>query len=244
MKIMAHTVIGYPNLEASRDIVEQYTKAGFQILELQIPFSHPTADGTVLTQANRLAAEHTTVQQSLDFLKDINKTHPNQHIMAMTYFNKIFAYGTDRFCDELTAANISHLIVPDLPFDSPFAKEINQHASVQLVPVLSANVSEERLQKVMQHKPDYLYIMADYKITGSAFSIHPKVQQLIQNAKKLHPAKVGLGFGISTAEQVQTVLEVADFAIMGSALMKALEANTLETKLNELQTDLSSATIN
>lgn len=243
MKIMAHTVIGYPNLEASRGIVEQYIKAGFQILELQIPFSHPTADGTILTQANRLAAEHTSVQQSLDFLKEINKACPNQHIMAMTYFNKIFAYGTNNFCKELAEANISHLIVPDLPFDSPFAEQINQHPTVQLVPVLSANVSDERLKKVMQNKPDYLYIMADYKITGSAFSIHPKVQELIQDAKKLHPAKVGLGFGISTAEQVHTVLEVADFAIMGSALMKALEADTLDTKLNELQSGLSSVSV-
>ena len=236
---MAHTVIGYPSLEESQVIVEKYIKAGFEILELQIPFSHPTADGSVLTQANQVAAEKTTVEQSFDFLKSINANNPTQKIMAMTYLNKVFAYGVNAFCDQLAAVNVPYLIVPDLPFDSPFAKQIHEHKTVQLIPVLSANVSDERLKKALANRPDYLYVMADYKITGSGFSIHPKVKQLIEKAKAIHPCKVGLGFGISTAEQVQIVLQVADFAIMGTALMKSVNAKKVDEKLQELAGQLT-----
>lgn len=231
---MAHTVIGYPTIEKSRKIVDQYINANFEILELQIPFSHPTADGSILTQANQIAAEHTSVNESFAFLKEVKVAYPKQEIMAMTYLNKVFAYGIKAFCDQLAAVNIAYLIVPDLPFDSPFANEIHQHSKVQLVPVLSANVGEKRLEKIMELKPDYLYVMADYKITGSSFSIHPKIKDLIARAKSLHPCKVGLGFGISTKEQVNTVLEVADFAIMGTALMRAVNENTITEKLLDL----------
>lgn len=236
---MAHTVIGYPSLADSKKIVQLYANEGFEILELQIPFSHPTADGTVLTQANRVAVENTSLQQSLDFLAATRTEFSEQKIMVMTYLNKLFAYGLTAFCDQLQTLSIPYLIIPDLPFDSPLANQIHEHPYVQLVPVLSANVKEERLTKALSTKPDYVYLMADFKITGSAFSIHENVVQLIQKIKALHPAKVGLGFGIANAEQVQIALSIADFAIMGSALTKAINENCIEAKVQELKNGLA-----
>ncbi len=52
---MSHLVLGYPSLQESIETAEQYIAAGYEILELQIPFSHPTADGPVITQACRAA---------------------------------------------------------------------------------------------------------------------------------------------------------------------------------------------
>ncbi len=236
---MAHTVIGYPTLEESQKIVELYMEKGFEILELQIPFSHPTADGSVLTQANRVAAQHTSTQQSFDFLKEVRQTAPSQKIMVMTYLNKLFSFGITEFCDQMKALEIPYLIIPDLPFDSPFAQYIHDHPFVQLVPVLSANVTTERLEKALENKPDYVYLMADFKITGTSFSLHENLQDLIQKIKRIHPAQIGLGFGIKTAEHVQTTLEIADFAIMGSALTTAIDEGKILEKVDELKGELS-----
>jgi len=231
--IMAHLVIGYPSLEESRQVAELYANRGMEILELQIPFSHPTADGQVLTDANRKAVQAgATLEKSLDFLADVRQKHPDQVIMAMTYANKVFAFGMEKFCDELQARQIKYLIIPDMPFDSVLAKPIHAHPYVQIVPVLSANTSEARLKIALANHPDYIYIMADYKITGQGFSIHPKIQALVQQIKAQSNAKVGLGFGISEKQQVEAVLEIADFAIIGSALTRAMNEGRLEAQVD------------
>lgn len=233
--IMAHMVIGYPTLEESRKVAELYIEKGMEVLELQIPFSHPTADGTVLTNANRKAVEGgTTMADSLAFLKDLREKYPDQVMIPMTYVNKLFTFGIEKFCNEMAALNISHVIIPDLPFDSSIAQPIHNHKSVQMTPVISANTAGTRLAQILALNPDYIYIMADYKITGSGFSIHPKIKALIEHVKANSKAKVGLGFGISEKSQVEEVLKIADFAIIGSALTKAVDAGTIEEKIASL----------
>ncbi|MFT5617491.1 MAG: tryptophan synthase alpha chain [Arenicella sp.] len=231
LPIMAHMVIGYPSLEESRKTAELYIENGMEILELQIPFSHPTADGSVLTSANKKAVETgTTLEKSLQFLADLRRDYPNQKIMVMTYLNKLFAFGLDNFCNRLKAVEIPYIIIPDLPFDSALASEIHQHDYAQICPVISANTSDARLDIALSTQPDYIYLMADYKITGSGFSIHPKIQKVVDTVKEKSPnTKLGLGFGISNKAQVSEVLKIADFAIIGSAFTKALD----EGKLNE-----------
>jgi len=233
--IMAHMVIGYPSLAESRKIAELYIEKGMEILELQIPFSHPTADGTVLTDANRKAVERgTTMEKSLTFLKESRADYPEQIIMTMTYANKLFSFGIQQYCEEMEKLNIPYLIVPDLPFDSPIAKPIHDHPHIQMIPVLSANTSRERLTRMLALNPDYVYVMADYKITGSGFSINPKIQELVTHIKANSATKIGLGFGISEKSQVQEVLKMVDFAIIGSALTKAVDAGTIEEKVASL----------
>ncbi len=66
--LMTHIVIGYPSLEASLEIVRSMVEAGVDLMELQIPFSEPIADGPVILKANQQAlANGVTVEQCLDF---------------------------------------------------------------------------------------------------------------------------------------------------------------------------------
>ncbi|NIR15585.1 MAG: tryptophan synthase subunit alpha, partial [Desulfobacterales bacterium] len=50
---MAHVVVGYPSIEESFDLVQTSVEAGVDLMELQIPFSEPIADGPVILQANQ-----------------------------------------------------------------------------------------------------------------------------------------------------------------------------------------------
>ncbi len=232
LPIMAHTVIGYPSYEESKAVIEQYIQSGMQILELQIPFSHPTADGTVLTDANRKAVQGgTTLQMSIDLLKELRAKHSQQEIMVMTYINKLFTYGLSKFCDDLQAAQIPYLILPDCPFDSPLAQQVHDHPYVQITPVVSANTSQKRLDMALSNHPDHIYLMADYKITGAGFSINPKVKEVVSYIRANSQAKIGLGFGISDKKQVEEVLQVVDYAIIGSAFTKAIDEGKLSEKL-------------
>ena len=241
--VMAHLVLGYPTLEESIHTAETYIEAGVAILELQIPFSHPTADGPVITAACQEAVErqHVSVEDSLAAIRTIRNKYPEQEIMVMSYVNRVYAYGLKKFAETMDDLQIRHLIVPDLPVDD--SSFIIHHSSLQLVPVLAANVSDTRLEKLLALDFDFFYLMSDFKITGSTFSLNPRLQGVIDRIKQSSPGKrVGIGFGISTPEQARFVADVADVAIIGSALIQAQQNGKLEDYLHDLKKALSPAT--
>ena len=51
--LMTHIVLGYPTFEDAFRIIESMVKAGVDLMELQIPFSEPIADGPVILHANQ-----------------------------------------------------------------------------------------------------------------------------------------------------------------------------------------------
>src|ERR1043166_7604234 len=107
---MAHLVIGYPTLEESLRTAETYIHHQIEIVELQIPFSHPTADGSVITQANKTAiGQGVTVEDCFNFMEKLSEKFPEQKIMVMTYLNKLFSYGIEKFCSRLRKLNIRQL---------------------------------------------------------------------------------------------------------------------------------------
>lgn len=241
LPVMAHLVLGYPTLAESLRTAETYVRAGVQILELQIPFSHPTADGPVITAACREAVENqkVTVNDCLDAIGTLRATYPEQEIMVMSYVNRIFSYGFAQFSAEMTRLGVRHLIVPDLPVDSPTAAGLTSE-TLQLVPVLAANVSDARLQQLLAMGFDFFYLMSDFKITGSGFSLNPRLTAVIATIKSAggrtkETPRVGIGFGISTPAQARAVTEAGDIAIIGSALIQAQGEGRLEAFLDDLK---------
>jgi tryptophan synthase alpha chain len=238
---MAHLVLGYPSLAESIRTAEQYIASGVAILELQIPFSHPTADGPVITLACQKATqEGVTVSACLEAIQALRTKFPKQEIMAMSYLNRIYHYGFQAFMDQLKALGIKNLIVPDLPADAirDFAV---QHNSVHFVPVLAANTTDARLDQLLALDFDFYYLMSDFKITGSGFSLHPRLKEIIQKirAKAVHRPRIGIGFGISTPEQARIIVAEADVAIIGSVLIQAQNAGKLEEYLESLQQEFN-----
>ena len=98
---MTHLVLGYPSFEDSFKIIEAMVAAGVDLMELQIPFSEPIADGPVILRANQKAlADGATVRESLDLAKTVVETF-DIPFLIMTYYNILFKYGTDRFVAEM-----------------------------------------------------------------------------------------------------------------------------------------------
>lgn len=234
--VMAHLVLGYPNLATSIQTAGKYADAGVKILELQIPFSHPTADGPVITEACQAAvAQGTDITDCLQAIAQIRHRYPDQEIMVMSYLNRIYTYGFQAFIHALHTLNIRRLIIPDLPVSTASAF-LAPGSPVQLVPVLAANTPPARLESILQQEYDFFYLMSDFKITGSGFSLHRHLKGMIQTIRRNKPdATIGIGFGISNPEQVQCVTREADLAIVGSALIIAEKNGYLDQYLETLQ---------
>ena len=239
MPLMAHMVMGYPTLEQSKLTAQAYIKVGVKYLELQIPFSHPTADGTVITDANRVAIGQNQVMLNdcLQLIDGLNQNLGNSEIVVMTYSNKALSVGANAFAEALTARGISKAIIPDLPFDDPLVEAFE---GLSLVPVIAPNITPKRLDLMLAKKPEMIYIMADYKITGSGFGVNKAMQQLVETIRQKCDAQIGIGFGISNGSQAKEILNLADFAIVGSALIKAGLAGQLDELLSDFSEGLTS----
>ena len=51
--LMTHLVLGYPSFEVNREVIRQMVKNGVDMIEMQIPFSEPVADGPMILKANQ-----------------------------------------------------------------------------------------------------------------------------------------------------------------------------------------------
>ncbi|MBU3914664.1 tryptophan synthase subunit alpha, partial [bacterium] len=56
--LMTHLVLGYPSFDENLKVIEAMAQAGVELIELQIPFSEPTADGPVILKANSISLEN------------------------------------------------------------------------------------------------------------------------------------------------------------------------------------------
>lgn len=113
--LMTHIVIGYPDINTSLKIVDEMVNAGVDLMELQIPFSEPIADGPTILHANHIALKNgINTKKCFDFAKEIS-TQYEIPFLFMTYYNILFKYGVKKFTSEMKINNLKGAIVPDLP---------------------------------------------------------------------------------------------------------------------------------
>ena len=116
--LMTHLVLGYPSFAANRQVVKQMAAAGVELIELQIPFSEPVADGPVIARAcQESIARGTTVEECLTFAAEMAGSHPKVAFLLMTYYNIVFRLGEAVFLDRARRARIRGRIGPDRPVE-------------------------------------------------------------------------------------------------------------------------------
>jgi tryptophan synthase alpha chain len=114
--LVSHAVLGSPSFAACRESIGVMAETGTDIVELQIPFSDPLADGPYFTHANEESVRSgTTVAGCFDFAREMAETHPDVAFVFMTYYNIVYRYGTERFAADAAASGMRGIIVPDLP---------------------------------------------------------------------------------------------------------------------------------
>jgi len=159
--LMAHLVLGYPSFEANRETVRQMVEAGVDLIELQIPFSEPMADGPVIALANQEAlARGTTVRQCLDFARETVAAHPIPFLF-MTYCNIVIQHGLEAFCRTSADMGIQGFIVPDLPPEEG-GDYLDLCARHEIAPILiyAPTSTDERMRVLASHARGLIYCVA------------------------------------------------------------------------------------
>jgi tryptophan synthase alpha chain len=220
---MAHLVAGYPDragsLEAARGLID----GGCTYLEVQFPFSDPTADGPLIQEAcDRALKAGFRLAQGLELLEAIRGLSAVP-LFVMSYANPVVVRGVGRFLAELRRAGAAGVIVPDLPVDSDeglYAEAMRR--GLHAVPVVSPNSSAQRLELLRPLGLQYLYATLRGGITGAYTEVGAESLAFLH---RLHDSetKVLAGFGISTREQVRALEPHVHAVVAGSVFVREIQ---------------------
>ena len=225
MKLATHTVVGFPNKKTSEKIIEVLAKHS-AIVELQIPFSDPVADGPVIAAANSVALNQgVTPQACLDVVAKFARKFSQTDFYLMSYFNPLLRFGLAKFARLASQAGVRGFIVPDLPVEEAAdLLKICDKNSLQLIFVVAPNTPDSRLKLIAQRSTAWIYATARLGITGSATKIGSELKKCIARIRKFSKAEIGIGFGVKNSADVKKIKQAGgDIAIIGSELFRQFE---------------------
>lgn len=214
---------GDPDLETTKAAVLEAVENGADLIELGIPFSDPTAEGPVIQGANlRALTGGVTTDKIFAFVEELREsvTIP---LVFMTYANVVFSYGAERFLSTCRRIGINGIILPDLPFEE---KEeflpICRKYGVDLISLI-APTSANRIAMIAREAEGFIYVVSSLGVTGARAEIQTDLTSIVAAIRENTSVPCAIGFGISTPEQAKRMADIADGAIVGSAIIKFLE---------------------
>jgi tryptophan synthase alpha chain len=222
--LMTHIVIGYPSLRESWALAHSMVEAGVDLMELQIPFSEPMADGPVILKANQDAlAAGATVSKCLEFASDLAKQVPIP-LLYMSYYNIVFKHGAQRFAGEMKRAGLYGAIVPDLPIEEG-AEYASAMAAEGLaaVPLFAPNTPEPRMRLLAEGGSGMVYCVARKGVTGAKTDFSSELGDYLARARRATALPLAVGFGLKNKADVDFLRGKVDIAIIGTESLRILE---------------------
>lgn len=224
--IMTHVVCGYPSFDDNWKELEIMQAAGIDLVELQFPFSEPSADGPLFVKANQSAIDSGVhVDDCFAFMKKVTD-HFSFKVVMMGYYNTVFKTGHREFLQRLKAAGGEAFILPDLPVEEAtslhaIAKELDLSPIILMTPTSS----EKRLKELAACADGFIYAVARKGVTGSNTDMNQEVIDFIQRCREHTKLPLAVGFGVSTKKDIDFISQHADIAVIGTAALKAWEVN-------------------
>jgi len=221
--LVGYLPVGFPDLQASIDAAVAIVESGVDILELGLPYSDPVMDGTVIQKATQEAlANGFKLRHGFEAVAAIT-AQVKAPVLVMTYWNPVVQYGVERFSDDLLAAGGAGLITPDLiPDEAGDWLAASDRTSLDRVFLAAPSSTDARLRQAVESSRGFVYAVSTMGITGARSDVDAAARGLVARLRTAGATSACVGVGISTGAQVREVLDYADGAIVGSALVKSL----------------------
>ena len=221
--------VGYPDLDTSIQAALTLARNGVDIIELGPPYSDPVMDGAVIQEATQHALANGFRMRDLFTAVKAITDETDVPVVVMTYWNPVMQYGVDRYADDLLAAGGAGLITPDItPESAGEWIEASTRTGLDRIFLAAPTSSDERLDLVLSSSTGFVYTVSTMGITGERAALDLAARTLVERMRARGDVRACVGIGISNAEQVAGVVEYADGAIVGTALVKALRDGGLE----------------
>jgi tryptophan synthase alpha chain len=222
--LMTHIVIGYPTFEDSLQLTATMVDAGVDLMELQIPFSEPIADGPVILHANQKALTGgATVKKCLDFAARVAGKFPIPFLF-MSYYNILFKYGVAEFAAKTAGCGLKGAIVPDLPPEEG-TQYVEAMAANKLAPIFifSPTTDDARMRLIADHARGFVYCVARKGVTGLDTAFSSQLEHYLSRCRAATDLPLALGFGVKDRADVQFLKGKADIAVIGTRTLNLMD---------------------
>lgn len=231
---------GYPTIDDTATIIQNLEKNGVDLIEIGLPFSDPLADGPTIQASSTQALKNgMTTEVLFNQLKTIRQS-VQIPLIIMGYFNPMLQYGVDAFCQKCQEIGIDGLIIPDLPVDvyhDQYKATFEKYGLINVF-LITPQTSDERIHYIDSFSNGFIYMVSSASTTGaqSGFGEEQTAYfERIANMNLNNPQIVG--FGISNNETFTQATKHAKGAIIGSAFVKHITQegiNTTESFVNNI----------
>ena len=223
--LVTFTMMGDPDIETSYAILAGLAGAGADIIEIGSPFTDPMADGPVIQRAGQRALKAgITLGKTLGLVRRFRAQDQATPLVLMGYYNPIYIYGVDRFLGDALEAGLDGMIVVDLPpeEDDELCRPALD-AGLAFVRLAAPTTDDARLPAVLTNTSGFVYYISITGITGAAGAAAEATRAAVERLRRHTTLPIAVGFGIKTPAQAAEVARVADAAVVGSALITAIE---------------------
>jgi len=222
--LIVYLTAGDPDLDATGELLPALERAGADLIELGVPFSDPLADGPVIQRASERALRSgTTLRKILERFPQWRQS-VQAPIILFSYFNPILQYGLESFAADAAKAGVDGALVVDLsPEEADTYVAAMREQRLDTVFLASPTSTDARLERAAQLSTGFLYLISRTGVTGERSEMAASVRPLAERAARVTRLPLAIGFGISTAAQVRAIQEHADAAVVGSAVVHAIE---------------------
>ncbi len=225
--LIPYVTAGDPDPAQTVPLLHAMVEAGADILELGVPFSDPMAEGPVIQKAMERALEHdVTLDEVLAMVRTFRERDAETPVVLMGYLNPVEIKGYADFARDAAAAGVDGVLVVDMPPEEAgeLVSALKDH-DLDLIFLIAPTTTAERMRAITELGSGFLYYVSLKGVTGAGHLDVDAVRERVLAIRELTDLPVGVGFGIKDAESAACIASVADAVVVGSALVKQVEAN-------------------
>ncbi len=214
LQVMSHAVVGFPNLEENERAITGLVEAGVKLIELQVPFSDPVADGHTLVNACYDALKQGgSVRTTLALAQKMSAKHPDASFILMSYLNPLYRYGLEQLFRDAAAAGFKGMIIPDMPVEEfePWMPLLDE---LGIAPILmvTPNTSDERVARIAKSARGMVYVVSRMGVTGKQTQWGDVFNDYVKRIRTHTDLPLAIGFGVRAASDLQALTGTAEVA--------------------------------
>jgi tryptophan synthase alpha chain len=221
---------GFPDLETTAALLNEFVARGVRVCELGIPFSDPVADGPVIQSSYTQAlAAGVTSDAIFETVRRFRRSGTDQRgagepaLVAMVSYSIVFRRGVRGYLADARDAGFDGVIIPDLSLEETDpVEQAARELGICNVMLIAPTTSPRRRLEIARRSRGFIYYVSVAGITGTRDRLPEATIAAVAELRRQVDTPICVGFGISTPEMVAEACRVADGAIVGSAIVKRI----------------------
>jgi len=132
--------------------------------------------------------------------------------------------GLGKFADAAASAGADGVLATDMtPEEASEYRPAMRRCGLDTIFLAAPTSTDARLARIAEASSGFLYLITRTGVTGAREALPEELPDLARRVRRFTKLPIAAGFGISLPEHVSVLGGIADAAVVGSALMAAIE---------------------